>query len=84
MAREEKKKQQELEEARKAGLAQPAVDEEGKEINPHIPQFMSATPWYMNEDRPTLRHQRNWNQADRKSTRLNSSHRSLSRMPSSA
>jgi pre-mRNA-processing factor SLU7 len=63
MAREEKKKQQELEEARKAGLAQPAVDEEGKEINPHIPQFMSATPWYMNEDRPTLRHQRNWNQA---------------------
>lgn len=60
----ERKKQQELEEARKAGLAQPAVDEEGKEINPHIPQFMSATPWYMNEDKPTLKHQRNWNQLE--------------------
>ncbi|WOG89002.1 hypothetical protein DCAR_0208238 [Daucus carota subsp. sativus] len=37
----------ELEEARKAGLAPAEVDEDGKEINPHIPQYI-----------PSLKHQR--------------------------
>ena len=35
-------------------------DEDGKEINPHIPQYMTNAPWYLNSDKPTLKHQRNW------------------------
>ncbi|ESQ56185.1 hypothetical protein EUTSA_v10027112mg [Eutrema salsugineum] len=46
------KKKIELEEARKAGLAPAEVDEDGKEINPHIPQYMSSAP--------CLKHQKNW------------------------
>lgn len=38
LSREEYKKQKELEEARKAGRAAPAIDDEGNMINPHIPQ----------------------------------------------
>jgi len=54
----------ELDEARKAGLVPAAVDEHGKEINPHIPQYMAEAPWYAVDDasKPTLRHQRDWRQ----------------------
>ena len=50
--REDHRKQIELEEARKAGPAPAEVDEDGNEINPHIPQYMSSAPWYLNSERP--------------------------------
>ncbi|KAK9931135.1 hypothetical protein M0R45_018430 [Rubus argutus] len=59
-SREDHRKKIELEEARKAGLAPAEVDEDGKEINPHIPQYMSSAPWYLNAERPSLKHQRKW------------------------
>ncbi|CAA7028070.1 unnamed protein product [Microthlaspi erraticum] len=61
LSRNDHKKQKELEEARKAGLAPAEVDEDGNEINPHIPKFMSDTPFYLNlgkSEKPSLDHQR--------------------------
>ncbi|KAK4772085.1 hypothetical protein SAY86_013860 [Trapa natans] len=59
-SREDHRKQLELEEARKAGLAPAEVDEDGKEINPHIPQYMSSAPWYLNSEKLSLKHPRIW------------------------
>ena len=58
LSREEWKKKQELEAARKAGTVAPEVDEEGNMINPHIPQYISEAPWYLNQDKPSLKHQK--------------------------
>eukprot|EP00736_Rhodelphis_marinus_P010751 Rmarinus@m.13796 len=58
-SQEEFKKEKELDEARKAGTAPPAVDDDGKMINPHIPEYMSKAPWYIDaSNKLTLKHQR--------------------------
>uniref|UniRef100_A0A8D2MCP1 Pre-mRNA-splicing factor SLU7 n=1 Tax=Zonotrichia albicollis TaxID=44394 RepID=A0A8D2MCP1_ZONAL len=59
MTREDWRKKKELEEQRKLGNAPAEVDEEGKDISPHIPQYISSVPWYIDPSRrPTLKHQR--------------------------
>ncbi|KAF7321704.1 Slu7 domain-containing protein [Mycena kentingensis (nom. inval.)] len=58
LSREDFRKQKDLDAARKAGTAPAALDEEGKPINPHIPQYISQAPWYLDTGAPSLSHQR--------------------------
>ncbi|KAJ3544438.1 hypothetical protein NM688_g5747 [Phlebia brevispora] len=58
LSREEFRRQRDLDAARKAGTAPAAVDEEGKPINPHIPQYIAQAPWYLDTGAPSLSHQR--------------------------
>lgn len=44
ISRDEYRRQKNLDEARKAGRIPAAVDEEGKEINPHMPQYIVNAP----------------------------------------
>ncbi|KAJ2608356.1 mRNA splicing protein [Coemansia sp. RSA 1365] len=60
LSRDDYRKQKELEAARKAGTAPAELDEDGNEINPHIPTFMSQAPWYISTGKTGLQHQRKW------------------------
>lgn len=61
-SREDYKREKDLDEARKAGIAPAAIDSDGKCINPHIPQYMTKGLWYLNQEgvTTTLMHQKNW------------------------
>jgi len=59
LSRDEARKNKEIEEMRKAGTLAPEVDEDGNMINPHIPQYMSEAPWYLNATEGSgLKHQK--------------------------
>lgn len=58
VSRDEYHRQRNLDEARRQGKIPAAVDEEGREINPHMPQYIINAPWYLNQNGPSLRHQR--------------------------
>lgn len=56
VSRDEYKAKKALDEARKAGKVPAELDEEGKEINPHMPKYIIDAPWYLNQNQPSLKH----------------------------
>ena len=52
-------KARQVEEARKNGELPPEVDNDGNLINPHVPEYMSRAPWYLNQEEGAgLKHQK--------------------------
>lgn len=58
LSKEEWRRQKDLDAARKAGTAPAEVDEQGRSINPHIPEYITKAPWYADTGRASLNHQR--------------------------
>jgi len=56
--REAYRQKKELDELRKVGAIAPEVDEDGFLINPHMPQYMAQKPWYIDDGKSGLGHQR--------------------------
>ena len=58
VSREEYKTKRALDEARKLGRIPAEKDEAGRDINPHMPQYITIAPWYLNQQQPSLSHQK--------------------------
>lgn len=50
------KKRQDDAKKKQSGELPPDLDEKGKMINPHNPDFITKVPWYLGESGPTLKH----------------------------
>lgn len=50
------KKRQEDAKKKQAGELPPDLDQDGKMINPHNPDFITKVPWYLGDSGPTLKH----------------------------
>ncbi|KAK4474045.1 hypothetical protein MN116_003357 [Schistosoma mekongi] len=67
-SKDDYRKMKELEEARKLAVMPAMKDEDGRDINPHIPQYIMQAPWYYGALHPTLRHQRIQDEKKREET----------------
>mmetsp|Transcript_25702 Transcript_25702/g.43291 ORF Transcript_25702/g.43291 Transcript_25702/m.43291 type:complete len:664 (+) Transcript_25702:63-2054(+) len=50
------KKRQEDAKKKQSGELPPDLDQDGKMINPHNPDFITKVPWYLGDSGPTLKH----------------------------